>query len=419
MKKKVPVVIFRGTPNWNVLHKTVDQFEQDCQATLQMLSQSLQLARQWEGQQQNQNENLFSERIQQRIDKLSVLYSHNAMVLRTLLTPFSVVRVIKSKMDHFTNENIQENLNNGGLKEDNNEIRYFDENVPDQWNHTTAPPKAFSSQAYDSGAQILAHLVRDWSLEEGQDARKSLYSWCTKKVQEFASEITQNSHQGNIDQGNSQRLRILVPGAGLGRLAWDLAETHSVEAIEYSVCMVAVVQALLCRPSKTIRIYPYVVDRFANEVHSDLRYQPVDIPSIEEDEVPTNRSLSYTVADFTEYKSQEESRDAFQVVVTCFFIDTATNIYEYLATIRHVLGSGGIWINVGPLHWHANAQLHPSVDDLRAIIEGIAGFEILEWSVDEKALEYRGTQDGDMFPSPVSTHQEGYRPLRSVVKMSG
>jgi len=40
---------------------------------------------------------------------------------------------------------------------------------------------------------------------------------------------------------------------------------------------------------------------------------------------------------------------AFDVVVTCFFIDTAANILDYLLSIRKLLVEGGIWINMGPL----------------------------------------------------------------------
>lgn len=43
---------------------------------------------------------------------------------------------------------------------------------------------------------------------------------------------------------------------------------------------------------------------------------------------------------------------AFDAVVTCFFIDTAHNILEYLEVIHHALKPGGYWIHLGPLLWH-------------------------------------------------------------------
>lgn len=35
------------------------------------------------------------------------------------------------------------------------------------------------------------------------------------------------------------------------------------------------------------------------------------------------------------------------MVVTCFFIDTATNILSYIETIHKILKEGGTWINIG------------------------------------------------------------------------
>lgn len=43
---------------------------------------------------------------------------------------------------------------------------------------------------------------------------------------------------------------------------------------------------------------------------------------------------------------------SFDAVVTCFFIDTAHNVIEYLEVISKVLRPGGLWINLGPLLWH-------------------------------------------------------------------
>jgi len=40
---------------------------------------------------------------------------------------------------------------------------------------------------------------------------------------------------------------------------------------------------------------------------------------------------------------------AWDAVVTCFFLDTAHNIVEYIEIISKVLKDGGVWINLGPL----------------------------------------------------------------------
>ena len=48
-------------------------------------------------------------------------------------------------------------------------------------------------------------------------------------------------------------------------------------------------------------------------------------------------------------KNKEKTYDC---VVTCFFIDTAMNIIEYILAIKKVLKLGGIWVNHGPLKYH-------------------------------------------------------------------
>jgi carnosine N-methyltransferase len=44
--------------------------------------------------------------------------------------------------------------------------------------------------------------------------------------------------------------------------------------------------------------------------------------------------------------------DSWDCVVTCFFIDTAHNVIEYIECIHKILKKGGVWINLGPLLYH-------------------------------------------------------------------
>lgn len=44
--------------------------------------------------------------------------------------------------------------------------------------------------------------------------------------------------------------------------------------------------------------------------------------------------------------------EEFNCVATCFFIDTANNIFDYVNTIYTTLKPNGIWINYGPLLFH-------------------------------------------------------------------
>ena len=54
----------------------------------------------------------------------------------------------------------------------------------------------------------------------------------------------------------------------------------------------------------------------------------------------------------------------WDVIVTCYFIDTAKNIIEYLEVIHHALREGGVWINLGPLLYHFEGMKNEMSIDL-------------------------------------------------------
>ncbi|GER43366.1 S-adenosyl-L-methionine-dependentmethyltransferases superfamily protein [Striga asiatica] len=56
--------------------------------------------------------------------------------------------------------------------------------------------------------------------------------------------------------------------------------------------------------------------------------------------------------DFIEVYSDPSQIGVWDAVVTCFFIDTAHNIVEYIEIISRILKDEGVWINLGPLLYH-------------------------------------------------------------------
>jgi hypothetical protein len=103
----------------------------------------------------------------------------------------------------------------------------------------------------------------------------------------------------------------------------------------------------------------------------------------------------------------------YGAVVTCFFIDTATTLIDYVSTVRTVLRPGGIWINIGPLQWHGNNKVPLAADELRVLLTTNSAFTVLHWSVDETVLNYR---DASLRSTAGSTFADGYRPLRFVLR---
>lgn len=44
--------------------------------------------------------------------------------------------------------------------------------------------------------------------------------------------------------------------------------------------------------------------------------------------------------------------EMWDCVVTCFFIDSAHNVLDYMTCINRILKVGGLWVNLGPLLWY-------------------------------------------------------------------
>ena len=58
--------------------------------------------------------------------------------------------------------------------------------------------------------ESLKHFVRDWSVE-GRKERDKIFGPILAVLRE-------------VQHGERARMRVLVPGAGLGRLAWEVSE---------------------------------------------------------------------------------------------------------------------------------------------------------------------------------------------------
>lgn len=393
-------------PDWNVLSKAILAHEHEQHTILEQLSRSLQIALQTE--QDLCLEPTLSTSLKQRITALAQLFEQNMFILKSqILQPFELQSV----------------LSDGSSNDGTRDTTFDDTHNPlgvEQATSTTmlgycyrATKSSDSSASYDTIQQVMAHLVRDWS-PEGASIRENLYSWCLAQLPSTSSNKQQHQQQS-----------ILLPGAGMGRLAFDLAvQGHRVHAIETSLSMMSAVSWLF-QSTDSIELHPYVSDALTNEVDSNLRYTPVTILCPDVSLIPTEASLSFTLTDFVHLPMTPGSYD---VVVTCFFIDTATNIFDYIQTIHKALsaaaaaggnnnnegggGGGGMWINVGPIQWHRNAQLFPSGDELRAMITNM-GFVIEHWSVDQQPMEYRNRNEQQ---HQRSTHYDSYCPLRFVAR---
>eukprot|EP00537_Pseudo-nitzschia_pungens_P018532 CAMPEP_0172411850 /NCGR_PEP_ID=MMETSP1061-20121228/77600_1 /TAXON_ID=37318 /ORGANISM="Pseudo-nitzschia pungens, Strain cf. pungens" /LENGTH=533 /DNA_ID=CAMNT_0013148065 /DNA_START=197 /DNA_END=1795 /DNA_ORIENTATION=+ len=423
------------TPIRERLRSVVEAYRREGTQALQGLSAMLEWALEAEGKLWNSGESqkenkqkLFSSRIRRRIERTAACLEHDEKVLEQLLGDFSPVAALPDRAIPCDEEEDEDSDGVDGYGNDPKETNHTRYRLPDRhpslrnessdfspvaalpdraisWeeeededpdgvdgngngngndpketNHTryrlpdrhpslrneSSSSSSSETHSYESATQILAHLVRDWTAE-GRPIRNAIYDWCCRQMESNcpASDAVDAAAAATTTT-------VLVPGAGMGRLAYDLSLMgYSVEANELSVSMAAAASAVLGNRFGQVGgnvgggggsfFHPFLLDSMANEVDSERRFESVAFPEVllpfagegtsgwglQRQRQPRG-SLSYTVGDFVGtnndvyYRHQRAGQ--FDAVVTCFFIDTATNIYEYVDTIHQLLKPRtGVW----------------------------------------------------------------------------
>ena len=103
-------------------------------------------------------------------------------------------------------------------------------------------------------------------------------------------------------------------------------------------------------------LHPYI-HNFNNLKKDADAFREVKVPDVcplLEMTDPDDYDFAMATGEFIEVFGAQ--RKEWDCVSTCFFIDTAHNLMEYLQTINNVLKVGGLWVNIGPLHWHYSEQ---------------------------------------------------------------
>jgi carnosine N-methyltransferase len=105
--------------------------------------------------------------------------------------------------------------------------------------------------------------------------------------------------------------------------------------------------------------------------------------------LPKHVNFSMAGGDFVQIYSEKDQLNSWDVIVTCFFLDTAHNVCEYVDVIKGALTMGGIWINLGPLQYHfedhyAELSVEPDLELVLRIIES-SGFKIQKSDMRETA----------------------------------
>jgi len=197
----------------------------------------------------------------------------------------------------------------------------------------------------------LKQFVREWGAE-GAAERAAAHN--------PALAALQLALPGGAARGD----RVLLPGSGLGRMAWECANLgFTAQGSEFSYFMLLAGNFILnagLADVGSVDVHPWVLQTTNVRCTAD-QVRACTVPDTPPWSLPATSNFSMVAGDFLEvYRDQ---RACWEAVLTLFFIDTAHNIAHYLAAIWTLLTPGGAWVNLGPLLWHfADMPTETSVD---------------------------------------------------------
>lgn len=231
---------------------------------------------------------------------------------------------------------------------------------------------AVTADDLDKVRSTLKQFYRDWTVE-GTTERNICY---TPVMEELDRRF------GSLSAEARGKISVLVPGAGLGRLAFDIAVAgYTSQGNENSFHQLMASNYILnCTYSANEHMLHPFVSTFSNHRSRDNHLRGVSVPDVHPGTLLAGAAeddrFSMGAGDFVAAYGGPDTACTFNVVATVFFIDTAVNIFSYLETIWSTLVVGGVWINYGPLLWHwENREA-----DLKAADEVAQGMEL---TVDE------------------------------------
>ncbi|KAH9737302.1 N2227 domain-containing protein [Citrus sinensis] len=179
---------------------------------------------------------------------------------------------------------------------------------------------------------IIRNIVRDWAAE-GKTERDQ----CYKPILEELDALFPN-------RSKESPPACLVPGAGLGRLALEISHLGFIsQGNEFSYYMM-ICSSFILNHTETAgewNIYPWIHSN-CNSLSDSDQLRPVSIPDIHPASAGITEGFSMCGGDFVEVYSDPSQVGAWDAVVTCFFIDTAHNIVEYIEIISRILKDGGV-----------------------------------------------------------------------------
>mmetsp|Transcript_39056 Transcript_39056/g.103249 ORF Transcript_39056/g.103249 Transcript_39056/m.103249 type:complete len:447 (+) Transcript_39056:44-1384(+) len=208
--------------------------------------------------------------------------------------------------------------------------------------------------SYATAGSLLLHMYRDWS-NEASHVMEQVYRPLIERLQAQLPPRT-----------GDRPTRILVPGLGLGRLAFELTMAgYEVEGNEASPLFLTVLDWLFNAAPDPLTICPGS-HFFQHNLTVAEQYMEARVPGLQPgvNMRGAGRRLRVTAGDFVQaYRGGARGR--FDGVVTCFFLDTCDDLVDYVEAIDAAVAPGGVWVNFGPLKYKHNVKLKLAWDELR------------------------------------------------------
>ncbi|KAF2011167.1 methyltransferas-like protein [Aaosphaeria arxii CBS 175.79] len=223
----------------------------------------------------------------------------------------------------------------------------------------------------EKARSCIHQFYREWSAEGAVERDKCF----TPILDTLNAEWTSRSSSG----ATKSDFHVLVPGAGLGRLVFDICcagFSAQGNEISYHELMASSLVLNGTERARQFTIAPFALNG-SNHLSRDDQFRTFGVPDVHpatalsgpiaagEGSVEEPGEMSMVTGDFCVLYSDKNGEFAgmFDAVATVFFIDTAPNVIRYIETVRNCLKAGGLWINLGPLLWHHASRSHHSGED--------------------------------------------------------
>ncbi|CRG95320.1 N2227-like protein, putative [Plasmodium gallinaceum] len=218
----------------------------------------------------------------------------------------------------------------------------------------------------------LRQFVRDWSYE-GKNERENAYDPILRSLDKYLP-ITDNYVP-----------KILCPGSGLGRLPYEVAKKgYRSQGNEFSYFMLLASNYILnyYNEKNSLNIQPYCLST-SNRKNRDDHLKIIQLPDVNTyNKVVLNTEFSMCAGELIEVYYNE--KEQFDGVLTCFFLDTAKNVFMYIRTFANILKPNSLWSNIGPLLYHYaempnEMSIELSWDEIKLIISKWFSFLEIKW----------------------------------------